>query len=1023
MNRRMILPAALLPISLAVSTPVHAADYQGAAAILQQIPAASSTSAAPSTTDLRSDIDTFKRQEGSLADTDAATQWIDLVKRWSVEAPHYTPGAAASVNFFDVMSALPPPSVWPEVKHAARALEPSDNFDEAHVEAIRLLADTLVDDRAGQSNDDAALEHLQKANPSDQFLPMLVEGYNDAVLQSSDDPDFVLKAVKEKVDDQAQNGGTTDRITLPDLATLVGEPETKSLLTELFTQCNVSVSVSHGAKTLKLAQDLALQLAPRLKAGQWGLVTSLDSAPLYDAMAKRFADTPMDPLMYDRQQAKNYYLFALIAHGRDDEATQIAVEIGQNGQADFSPALKEMDTAGYSQQIYSFLYKLLSKHPELSYWDLLNSTAAAAGKTPDVLALVKSAIANPNLTSTQVIALKQQLYKTLLADDKADEAVSIMEKLAADASQSTQISKAEIDFNLTELGILLDRPDWRDRGLAACEKDAADPNQVGNTDMTSNVDEFDHNIVDVLLQLGRGPEAEKLLGDVLKAQIAQYQSNPQTQQQYIYQIKARQLEMQYVRFRRGFDIEDYGGGMTSGPGATLLELASLYSRTGRDADVIYLVDHSPDWGAGDLSSLYLSDDSVGEPFGYIVAKALANSGDKERAVTLLQATLRGKPGFDPGYELLLSLQGDQALPFLDEMFAGNQFEKRPLIWKAEQLRRDGKLADAEAIARKAIAIDPSDGNSRHGMRMRAFAELADILTAEGDTKQATDMRNVVDAIRIAEKADDFRVAGLLTHAISLYNQALTHFADAYCIQSRIALQYVAMGDYHDAEIHYRRAYELMPSSFGRIESHCFGCEGVFDGPIPQSIADQVFTKLDAEEPSKPQVHYLLGYLREQQGRDSEAAAEFEKAVALDPDYINAWIHLGDDADNVHLDAAHRDAIAINLLRLDPSGASASSILSQTSDLGVVYKAGEEALKRAPAPESPSTLYAMPLSQAELDEAEKSPSPYPGINPYAYEYASLGSSGAVTAPGQFVGENSVLTLIGTYLAGPNPVANM
>ena len=51
------------------------------------------------------------------------------------------------------------------------------------------------------------------------------------------------------------------------------------------------------------------------------------------------------------------------------------------------------------------------------------------------------------------------------------------------------------------------------------------------------------------------------------------------------------------------------------------------------------------------------------------------------------------------------------------------------------------------------------------------------------------------------------------------------FADAYCIQSRLALRYSELGDYVKAEQHYQRAFELMPDSFGRIESHCFGCEG------------------------------------------------------------------------------------------------------------------------------------------------------------------------------------------------------
>ena len=83
----------------------------------------------------------------------------------------------------------------------------------------------------------------------------------------------------------------------------------------------------------------------------------------------------------------------------------------------------------------------------------------------------------------------------------------------------------------------------------------------------------------------------------------------------------------------------------------------------------------------------------------------------------------------------------------------------------------------------------------------------------------------------------------------------------------------------------------MPESFGRVESHCFGCEGVFHGELAQNIAEKVFGELAAKTPDKPQVHYLLGYLREEQGRYQEALPELQKAVKLDPDYLNAWKHL------------------------------------------------------------------------------------------------------------------------------------
>ena len=63
--------------------------------------------------------------------------------------------------------------------------------------------------------------------------------------------------------------------------------------------------------------------------------------------------------------------------------------------------------------------------------------------------------------------------------------------------------------------------------------------------------------------------------------------------------------------------------------------------------------------------------------------------------------------------------------------------------------------------------------------------LAEIRAARGDQEQAEFFRNVVQAIRRSEQADRIYAAGLLSEGIEKYQEALTFFADAYCIQSRL----------------------------------------------------------------------------------------------------------------------------------------------------------------------------------------------------------------------------------------------
>jgi len=99
--------------------------------------------------------------------------------------------------------------------------------------------------------------------------------------------------------------------------------------------------------------------------------------------------------------------------------------------------------------------------------------------------------------------------------------------------------------------------------------------------------------------------------------------------------------------------------------------------------------------------------------------------------------------------------------------------------------------------------------------MRAYAVLAGVLEAKGAIAPAALFRRAVNAIRISERSDEFHRLGLYERAFAGYREALEQFADAYCIQSRLAVRLMEQGRREEAFEHYRRAYELMPASFGR----------------------------------------------------------------------------------------------------------------------------------------------------------------------------------------------------------------
>lgn len=437
----------------------------------------------------------------------------------------------------------------------------------------------------------------------------------------------------------------------------------------------------------------------------------------------------------------------------------------------------------------------------------------------------------------------------------------------------------------------------------------------------------------------------------------------------------------------------------------LTDLCGFFWETGRLKEVKVLLDESPWWSGVDLGKLQNSvSDFRDRDLKLLAAQSLASLGEKDMAVRILENSL-AKSASDKGYALLIQLQGTAAIPFLDRLFHDDPFEERPLIWKSGLLLTQNDLDAAENAIRQAIAIDPSDGEMGKGDRMRAYAVLADILEKRGDSNQAATFRGAVRAIRLSEDADDFMRAGLLSRAVKMYEEALTFFSDAYCIQSRIAIQLTKLGRTNEAAVHYQRAYELMPDSFGRIESHCFGCERAFEGKTAETLAERTFNSILEKTPNKPQAHYLLGYLRMEQQRYVEAAASFRKAVELDPDYFNAWSKLVGIAAEAGLDSRERDRAIFELYRLDPLGRHRSVQVDDVSDLRGLWAAADLASKRQVF-EPPVEIYPLPASKAS--------SVLPDDDYRVYSRKSDDRS--PIKPGELLATNhSLIRQLGTYIA--------
>ena len=965
----------VLPTLLVFTTTINGAEnLKGAAAVLQavaeQSEKAESAANKPPAKELQEDLRNFSKSSENLSSEAAAGQWLALVDRFLSLDPNERMDRSSGkpLSAKDIVTALPPPKAWDAL--AATITRRNVDTNKLSELALKLIASALTGNKELR---DEVLEQLQKqaeSPSSDQFylFENFFEQLNEALLESGDDPDAILRYLEKRLAKSSRPREYAPPIRVPNLVAIVGVEKTTAFLKSALTNQIVTLSFEQENATSRLARRFAIELLDQIKTPPWSLVNSLDATELYEALNKKFPKSTNSvarteghfeihqnygPQNGDRAAAEGYYLLGLISKNRSKEAAAIARKStsGTGGSFPFD-ALTEMERAGYISALDNFFHELLSEDSSLPYWDVYVSLAAKAGRTPRMLALARSAAKNEKISRKERGSIHFSLFRALLADGQIDEGVVELRRLLAipTSTSNPSISHSELSLNLARLGILIKKPEWIEEGIKSARNSITN-NSAARTDWQTR--SVPPALAQLLVDQNRMGEAEALLAEALAKSID----------------KKKQSRNSY-----------FDEGESS---ALLMALASLYHQAGRPADVLALFDKAPYWGADDLADLFhqpwhlagLSMQLKGKtvekkfPLPWVAASALHAVNRTDEARKINNAYLDTHPGDDRAYELLLKLDGTNAMARLDALFARDQFEERPLIWKARLLADQKNFAAAEEVARKAISIDPSDGEQGPGDRIRAYAVLGEIRAARGDQKDAEFFGNVVKAIRLSEQADLYYAAGLLKQAVSMYRESLNYFADAYCIQSRLAIQLAELGLHAEAEAHYRKAYELMPDSFGRVESHCFGCEQAFAGAKAQAIAEKIFADLAAKQPNKPQVHYLLGYLRHEQQRYSDALPHLKKAIKLDPEYLNAWKKLLEASKNLGVSSNQREEIIFNLLRLDPMRRHSHPDLSGVTDLKRLWVTVEAANKLRPA--KPESLLLLTASKAAREKSKTS----------------------------------------------------
>lgn len=242
-----------------------------------------------------------------------------------------------------------------------------------------------------------------------------------------------------------------------------------------------------------------------------------------------------------------------------------------------------------------------------------------------------------------------------------------------------------------------------------------------------------------------------------------------------------------------------------------------------------------------------------------------------------------------------------------------------LLADATDLRRRGRLAEAEAACSEALKIEPG--------RAEISYLLGQLAAAAGQPHLAVGWfeRAVAGDDRNADYHNDLGLAYAALdrpdRAAASYERALALRPDLFGAQVNLACAYSALGGQEAAAEGFRRALKLRPDSevahfnlgntyytLGRFDDavvsyraalalkpdYYQACVNLANACIDQGRLEEAAAccrQAIALNPDSAVAHYNLGLASFNQGKLDDAEAAYLRALALKPDYVNARVNL------------------------------------------------------------------------------------------------------------------------------------
>ncbi|HTQ11610.1 MAG TPA: tetratricopeptide repeat protein, partial [Fimbriimonadaceae bacterium] len=371
------------------------------------------------------------------------------------------------------------------------------------------------------------------------------------------------------------------------------------------------------------------------------------------------------------------------------------------------------------------------------------------------------------------------------------------------------------------------------------------------------------------------------------------------------------------------------------------ELCEIYYRASRPKDILTLLRDFPSWPGDDVAKIdsspigYSEDRSENPPTSFYAAWAFAKTGQRDLALRTLRNGLMLQSHSFPPYELLNQVGGASALPIYEDLIRAHPLNANPILWKGDLLFRLGRLRDAEACLREAMALDPADG---YAYRLKLNGLLAQILKKRGDEAGARRCADLVEAVGFAARARDLSESDVFPEAEALLSRAAAICPDDAAIQAQLAECLDKECRHAQADSHREKAIENLASAIGENSPGPDAFRSILY-PWPWSGRSRdVLNACIKKHPKDACLYYARGVDYAWQESRRQAIADLERAVAIDPKFYLAWDELADISKFGGASPEKAQQYALKAIGIDPFDQSYSAPeLGSVSDLAAAYR--------------------------------------------------------------------------------------